>query len=566
MVVATIIAAAAGWITAPRGVEPDRFSAQSILVFNNLSTVGGVNLDPLSPDLAAQFLKVGEVPRRVATSIGFLGEPEVLAARLSVRPNARDSTVTLSATFLVPEEAVGVVNAFNTELMAWDVDRNRDRIQGERDRRVENANSMAERIINLDDAIAASAVRSEQVTLTGQRETLARQYDSLTLQIRQMDEFLEGTRSRIEVALPPSAQRVVPAGFTTPRSPAVRAGLGGLLGLAVGAALALFLHRSDQRVQNRGEAEAAFQFQVIGEVPEAEPDDRANFRVLTFERPRAPLAEAYRSLRTALSLMPVIAGTDSGTNGHRRTLSGDVTPKVDAGHGKVIVVTSPGPAEGKTSTVANLAASWAETGASVLVVSGDTRRPMLHNYLKVENGPGLTDAIKEGLDTAGLARLVRRTGIPGVYMLSSGTELVNPGAILHAEHDVMLACRRMANIVIIDTPPILVANDALELMVRADAVVVLARVGRTTSEAARRAAELMLRVGAPVVGAALIGSTPISSYYGYYGYYGRYGNDANGRGGRAEGNRSGRPHGRSRRSEPGRHSPPAPQAARRPKR
>ena len=169
------------------------------------------------------------------------------------------------------------------------------------------------------------------------------------------------------------------------------------------------------------------------------------------------------------------------------------------------MVTSPGPAEGKTTTAANLAAILAETGRSVLVVNCDFRRPRIHAFL------GGTEQTRTVSDT-------RIDNVKLVTHVLDNPNLANPADVVRVQRDVIRNARTMFDIVLLDTAPLLTTNDATEVLEVADQVVIVSKAGKTHKEAADRAAELLERRHGPVVGVVLVGATdiPTSRYY-YYG-------------------------------------------------
>src|SRR5439155_26131808 len=185
-----------------------------------------------------------------------------------------------------------------------------------------------------------------------------------------------------------SATSTSSSGVSAPRSRAVRVAGGAGIGLLLGLALALLLERIDTKLRTREAAELAFVLPVVAEIPPVRRSRRRRHEVLTASKPTSPVAEAYRSLRTALLLMPTQSVPRGGDPTADDARLADGRSRLEArrrggvANGtKVILVTSPGPAEGKSVTVANLAASLAESGRSVLVLSFDLRRPDVHHYL-----------------------------------------------------------------------------------------------------------------------------------------------------------------------------------------
>ncbi|HMC80289.1 MAG TPA: division plane positioning ATPase MipZ, partial [Acidimicrobiia bacterium] len=245
-----------------------------------------------------------------------------------------------------------------------------------------------------------------------------------------------------------SAAAVSPAGVKAPNSKTGRALLLGALGLLVGIASAFALDRLDSRIRSKSRAEEAFGAPVVAEVPPIGKSLQG--RLLTRTDPTSPFIESYRGLRTYVALWAPETGDDDG---HR-----------------VILVTSPGASEGKTTTVAHLAAMLAEIGRSVVVISADLRRPRIHQYFDLPEGPGLVDALAAGLDAPEFDKLDRPTPVRNVRLVPSGPSVNNPAPLLEHAADLIRATRPLADFVLIDCPPLLVANDAVEMARHADGV------------------------------------------------------------------------------------------------
>ena len=288
----------------------------------------------------------------------------------------------------------------------------------------------------------------------------------------------------------------------------MRAGIGAFVGLIFGIVLVLVLDRVDPRIRTKADTEEAFGWPVIGEIPAFSRRDRSHTVLIASDEPRSRGAEAFRVLRSALLFAeasettaddhPIFASTPEPT-------AGDGADDTGGHRGQVIMVTSPGPSEGKTTTAANLAAILAETGRSVLVVNCDFRRPRVHLHL----------------DGADETRKVVDTKVPGVKLVTQvldNPQDANPAEVVRVQRQVIRNAREMFDIVLLDTAPILTTNDATEVLNIADQVVIVAKAGKTHREAADRAAELLERRNAPVVGAVLVGATDIpNARYYYYG-------------------------------------------------
>ena len=166
-------------------------------------------------------------------------------------------------------------------------------------------------------------------------------------------------------------------------------------------------------------------------------------------------------------------------------------------------MTSAGPSEGKTTTVANLAAMFAEADNSVLVINCDFRRPRLHRFLGGSDEP----------------RKVVQSEIEGVRMVNNvlSNPNPNPAEVAAAQRQVVEAARGMFDVVILDTAPLLSTNDASEIMSSADVVVLVSQAGKTSKASAARATEILQRMEATVAGVALLGAryVPSAQYYYY---------------------------------------------------
>jgi cellulose biosynthesis protein BcsQ len=168
------------------------------------------------------------------------------------------------------------------------------------------------------------------------------------------------------------------------------------------------------------------------------------------------------------------------------------------------------PGEGKTTVVANLAAGFAENSGDVLVLSADPRRPAIESMLLKRQGAAAKLASSSRPDAV-------LTTVPGVKLVRACDPDTNPASIVTYERQVALRGRANSQVVIIDTPPALVANDATELMHAADSTLLVARAGVTTVAAAQRVAELLSRHGVAAVGVVLIGvASPAMASSGYY--------------------------------------------------
>ncbi len=190
------------------------------------------------------------------------------------------------------------------------------------------------------------------------------------------------------------------------------------------------------------------------------------------------------------------------------------------GEVKTLLVSSPGVAEGKTTLAANLGLAAAKAGNSVIVVDADLRRPALHEAVGVDGTEGLTNVLtgRTSVDSA-----LRATRVENLSALTSGTIPPNPVELLSSEamNRLLAELRNRADVVILDTPPLLLVPDAQILSRQTDGTVLLIRMGHTNREAASRAIEMVGRAGGRVLGMAANWVTRKAQYYYHY-YYSDY--------------------------------------------
>ncbi|MGD8586461.1 MAG: CpsD/CapB family tyrosine-protein kinase [Chloroflexota bacterium] len=212
--------------------------------------------------------------------------------------------------------------------------------------------------------------------------------------------------------------------------------------------------------------------------------------LITLSDPRSPVSEAYRTLRTNLSF--------SSLDEPIRTL----------------VVTSPAPDEGKSTTVANLAVTIAQGGRRTILVDCDLRRPALHKLFDCQAEPGLTNLL---LEEDGRPAL-QQTQVEGLQLLSSGPLPPNPADLLGSQKidKVIASLAEAADVVLFDAPPVIAVTDAAVLGAKVDGVLLVISAGKTRREHAERAKEMLARANVRIVGAALTNAPQDSSIGGYY--------------------------------------------------
>ena len=323
----------------------------------------------------------------------------------------------------------------------------------------------------------------------------------------------------------PNTLSVVEPAFvpTEPISPNVRANvaMAAALGclLAIGAAyLVEYLNDTVNTAEDLGKLPS---LRSLGSIADMGRDGGLAGGPIAVSDPRSPISEAYRVVRTNVQL----AAADSGSS--------------------VILITSPGLREGKSTTSANLAASFAQAGKRAILVDADLRHPAVHSLFGVSNWTGLTSALAHLASTpvrdaltsaepqagqASATQHLRRqleahlvaTDVPGLRLLPSGPAVaINPAELLaSARVDQLLRLLSgMADVVILDGPPVVPVADSAILATKGVAVVLVVEAGKTRAQLARVALDALVRTHAHVLGVVL-NRVPRRSLAHYKYYYG----------------------------------------------
>lgn len=263
------------------------------------------------------------------------------------------------------------------------------------------------------------------------------------------------------------------------------------IALLVAIGLAYVFEALDRRLTSAEATAEAFGVPVLTEVPYG---GKRFAKSSELAPAGSVVTEAYRQLRTIVQLVK-----ESATPPHEGAT--------------VILVTSPGPEEGKTTTVAHLARALAEVGSRVLLISGDFRRPRLHRYFGAEASRGLADG------SVGPSELVQKTDHEGVSLVTAGHGSSHTTELIKRARQAIQEGRGSFDYILIDSSPLLSANDALDFVQDADSVIPVVRARKTNANAADRAREMLRRTSAPVTGVVITGVRRSDSYGYYYGDY-----------------------------------------------
>lgn len=299
--------------------------------------------------------------------------------------------------------------------------------------------------------------------------------------------------------------------------------LGAVIGLIAGVGVVLVLQFLDQSIHTPEQAEklgmllttipvietydetvrdkAGTSVKVI-DGPEAEYKKIAS-HLVTHLDPKSAVSEAYRSLRTAI------------------LFSSSAMTKENGKTGKVYVVTSSSPKEGKSTTVANLAITLGQGGQKTLLIDADLRRPVVHSVFGYNKEPGITNYL---VGRSKIEDIIRITNIPNLSIITSGTIPPNPSELIGSPRmqEFLEEMKTKYDMILFDTPPVMAVTDAQVMSQYADGVIVVLAAGQTQMELAKRTKQALLKVDAPILGYVLNNFDVTKSYGSYYKYYRYY--------------------------------------------
>lgn len=441
-----------------------------------------------------QVLRSPEVARRAADQLGF-------RAKASGRPLGQTDVVVVSATSPDPRRAAKVANAFAAAYVEFRRDQEVEDIAAsvsglqakidEIQAQIDSAAPRAAPTTTAKPAAGAAKTTSTTTIDSAERQSLISQQAAFKQQLDQLAVSQSIRTGGAQVV----ARAVVPTAPVSP-TPVRNAVLALVVGLMFGVAGAFVIDHLDDTVKTREDVERVSRgWPVLALIPAVKGwRNEERTRVVADEDPKAPAAEAYRSLRTSINFM----GID-------RTL-------------QTIQVTSSNPGEGKTSTVANLAVTLSAAGKRVVIVDCDLRRPRIHKFFGLSNSVGFTDVVLGEVPLS--AALQHVPDHNRVLLLGSGTLTPRPSELLSSRRvtDVFDSLKKSADIILIDSPPVLPVTDPAVLSHSVDAVVVVVRARQTSSDDVQRTRQLLGQIDAPVMGIVLNGIGKSSEYDYQYAY------------------------------------------------
>lgn len=505
--VAALIGAAFAFVGTdpePEPIETSYSATHTLLVSGAVFAGAQAGVGTITFAQVPVFATTGEIPARVASEIGWQGTPAALAALVTVTGDPETGTILFATEEEDPEEAVRIADAFADETVSYLASRQDELRQDRLTSTLSRVDELEADVADLDEEVAADLAANPDggadSGLRARRDAAVREYGTAYEAYRQIaaEENASLNVTTLERAQP---VQVSTGGFTPPRTRSTRVPIAAGLGALLGAALALVVERLDSRLRDRRRAEEAYGAPVVAELPSMARKQR-KAKLVVGPDAHSSVAEAFRSLRTSVTFMAV---------GGQPTAANDRVG--------VVLITSPSPSEGKTTIAVNLAAAFAETGRSVVVVNSDFRRPSITSLL-LDGERAVLPAGLAGIDRLEAESYIVPTKVPGVALLDLAPLGGSPGDLTRATVRLVKALSATIDVLIIDTPPLVVTTEALEFVPEAKVVVLVGRLGRTSTAGAQRAGELARFGGAEQLAVALNDTgRPALRRTRYYDYY-----------------------------------------------
>jgi polysaccharide biosynthesis transport protein len=439
------------------------------------------------------LVKIGAVSQMVKEDLGSTRSVQSLLQMVEVTALKDSDIIRISAESSSPDEAAAVADSFAGQFIKYRQEANRSILA-----------ATDEKVMTELSQMTPEELKTESAA------TLKQKHEELGI----LQSMQTGGYELVQ-------QASVPKSPISPR-PLRNAGFALVGGLFLGILAAFLVDYLDRRIKSEEAMEREFGLPVLASVPKASRNwtnrsgQRSN-EAIGFPDPQSPFLESFRTLRSSLRFYQLNQKTQT------------------------LLITSGLPQEGKTVTVVNLAFSLALSGVRVIVLEADLRRPMLHRYLGLDNGVGVSDVLAGTGTFAQSLQVVRvpdfvshardlRGASPDWTMqgeflcMTSGPLPPNPAELLSSSRmgDLLAAAADGADYVLIDTPPILLVSDALNLADKTDGVVVAARMRETRIEEAREVRTILERSDCRVLGLVVNGvSKKRGSYYRgrYEGYF-----------------------------------------------
>ena len=388
----------------------------------------------------------------------------------------------------------------------------------------------------------------QQTRLVSEQKAKAIEYDILKRELNTDRELYDKILQRFNDAAIASAGQPNNVRVLGPARPPMLPGepsvpqhaiFGVVTGALFGVVFALIRERADRSVRTPVDASSRTSLRQLGIVPSAviDRDEEDGFAPNLMSAGKSILAGESVMVRIGKTTghspnsMELVAfeKSDSLLAESFRAIVASLT--IDRPRSRTpatIVVTSPGPSEGKTTVATNLAITLAQTGRRVLLIDGDLHRPRIHKVFSADNSVGLSDLIGEQvpIDNSFVRRITQNTKVPGLRVIAAGPAPDNVHGLLYSSSlpTLLEMCRETFDKVVIDTPPVMYLADARVISRFVDGVILVIRSRQTSIDESMKAVQQLREDGAPLLGMIFNDWDPTGygQYYRQYSHYYNY--------------------------------------------
>lgn len=489
----TVLAAGAAYLVSKR-LTPI-YEASTTLLINEAQSnqttdyTAILTSERLARTYAAMMTKQ-PVLEAVMAELGLTMDLEDLEEAVSVQPVRDTQLIEVTAEDTHPQRAADIANTIYRVFEAQNQALQASRFATSKESLAAQLEEVNAQISRAEASLAALAEGNQaerdrlEASLAQYRQTYAGLLTSYE-EVRVAEAQATSNVVQVEPASPPEKP-------VRPRL-AVNTLLAGMVGFMLAVGGIFLVEALDNTLRTPDDVTRLLGLPVLGVIADHPVEDG---HLVALDTPRSPVAEAFRSLRTNLQF----ASVDR--------------PLVK------LLVTSPGPGEGKSTVAANLAAVLAQSGKRVTLLDADMRRPRLHKLYGLPNRAGLSGLFVDSRSI--LDGVLQRTPAENLSVITTGDLPPNPSELLGSEkmNEIINQVMEVSDVLVIDSPPVMLVTDSAVLSQRVDGVLLVLRQGETNLDFARHSVEALRRVGANLLGVVLNGVPARSSRYGYYRYQG----------------------------------------------
>lgn len=440
-----------------------------------------------------QLLGLRPLAESVIQKLGLKVTPQEFLNMVKIEPLRLTNLIDINVEHTDPALAATIANEMANQYITWSKEtslRELTKAKEEIGAKLEETKSELEAVSR-----EIAEIRAGGGTVSQEKEARLEMLNNLYLILSEKYEGL-----RINEAMQKGGAELVSAAIVPdePIKPRIKlnAILALVVGLMLGVGLAFFIEYLDNTIKTSQDVERYLGLATLTQIPR-HPRGKEDHELITLEDPRSPAAEAYKLLRANLQFL---------------NYDGSL---------KSIILSSLSPGEGKTITAANLAVALAQAGKRVILAGCDMRKPTLHRYFGISNKSGLTNVLA-GQST--LEAELRPTSQDNLQVLDCGPIPPNPSELLSssAMERVLKEMEQMADVVLLDTPPVLAVSDAISLAEKADGTLLVVDSGTVRRELVQEAKERFAAMEKRVLGVVL-NNVKVGGLGNYYYYY--YGSD-----------------------------------------